>query len=119
MNNHSSKKILATIFFILLANTIYILTEKSNLLSYNNELRGSPNLSTQNLDDLRQIESLDLMVVCDNYPQGELSALWGLSILIETKDSKVLLDTGQSYSSLRDNLLALNKDLSDVDFVVI
>lgn len=120
MNNHSSKKILAAIFiFILLANIIYILTEKSNLLSYNVELRGSSNLSTQSLDDLGQVESLDLTVVCDNYPHGELSALWGVSILIETKDSKVLLDTGQSYSSLRDNSLALNKDLSEVDFVVI
>ncbi|GAH58968.1 unnamed protein product, partial [marine sediment metagenome] len=67
------KKNLTTIFiFILLANTIYILTEKSNLLSYNNELQGSSNLSTQSLDDLGLVESLDLTVVCDNYPHGEL-----------------------------------------------
>lgn len=120
MSKNSSKKILTTIFiFILLANTVYFFTEKSILLSHDHELRGSSNLTTQNLSDLGQVESLDLTVLCDNYPNGDLSDEWGLSILIETKDSKVLLDTGQSYSTLRDNALALNKDLSEVDFVVI
>jgi 7,8-dihydropterin-6-yl-methyl-4-(beta-D-ribofuranosyl)aminobenzene 5'-phosphate synthase len=76
-------------------------------------------IRTQILSDLGEVESLDLTVVADNYPNGDLSALWGVSILIETNNSTVLLDTGQSYSVLRGNALALNKNLSNVDFVVI
>jgi 7,8-dihydropterin-6-yl-methyl-4-(beta-D-ribofuranosyl)aminobenzene 5'-phosphate synthase len=88
-------------------------------VSDNYELRGTSILKTQNLSELGEIESVDLTVLADNYPHGGLSALWGLSILIETDNSTVLIDTGQSYSVLRGNSLALNKDLSEVDFVVI
>lgn len=120
------KKIITFILFINIIIAGYIpytqfkpsiiSTKKSIPFSDNYALRGSSILRTQ---DLGEIESLDLTVLCDNYPNGELSALWGLSILIETSNSTVLIDTGQSYSVLRDNSLALNKDLSEVDFVVI
>lgn len=93
--------------------------ESNTPFSDNYALQGSSILSTQNLTDLGQIESLDLTVLSDNYPSGGLSTIWGLSILVETNNLTVLLDTGQTYSVLRDNSQALNKDLSEVDFVVI
>lgn len=75
--------------------------------------------SAQNLTQLGEVDSLDLTILCDNYPHGNLVDEWGVSILIETQDAKALLDTGQSYSGLRNNSIALSKDLSEVDFVVI
>ena len=76
-------------------------------------------LRSQNSNSLGQVESLKLTVLCDNYPNGDLMAEWGVSFLLETKNATVLFDTGQSYSGLRDNSIALGKDLSNVDFVVI
>ena len=133
MVNQANKRFLGKItIFLLLANIFIagyipyipfkpsvIPLEKRIPFSDYQELQGSSILRTQNLSDLGEIESLDLTVLADNYPNGELSALWGLSILIETSSSTVLLDTGQSYSVLRDNALSLAKDLSEVDFVVI
>ncbi|MFX0090416.1 MAG: MBL fold metallo-hydrolase [Candidatus Hodarchaeota archaeon] len=43
----------------------------------------------------------------------------GLSILIETPDSTILFDAGPSPSTLESNAVALGKNLSLVDFVVI
>ena len=122
MTNDSKTKTLATIIlFILFVNAGYfvIALEKSSFSSDNDGLREPSNIWMQTLEGLGLIDSLDLTVLSDNHPNGALSDQWGLSILIETVDSKVLIDTGQSYYTLRDNTLALNKDLSDVDFVVI
>ena len=97
-----------------------ILSSENNILFYNSDaLHGSSFLRTHNLSDFGEVESLDLTVAADNYPNGDLSALWGVSMLIETNKSTVLLDSGQSYPVLRGNSLALNKNLSKVDFVVI
>lgn len=76
-------------------------------------------LRSQNSSSLGQVESLKLTVLCDNYPNGDLTAEWGVSFLLETSNATLLFDTGQSYTGLRDNSIALNKDLSKVDFVVI
>ena len=133
MMNQVNKRFLGKILiFFVLANIIItgyipyfpykpsmIPLEKSVPTCNFQALQGSSILRTQAISDFGEIESLDLTVLADNYPHGELSALWGLSILIETSSSTVLLDTGQSYSVLRDNSLTLAKDLSEVDFVVI
>jgi 7,8-dihydropterin-6-yl-methyl-4-(beta-D-ribofuranosyl)aminobenzene 5'-phosphate synthase len=122
MTNKSKTKTLVTIIiFILIVNAGYFVIAIKNC-SFSSEfdsLRGPSNLRTQALDDLGHVDSLDLTILSDNYPNGDLSTEWGLAILVETADAKVLIDTGQSYSTLRDNTQALNKDLSDVDFVVI
>lgn len=76
-------------------------------------------LRSQNSSSIGQVESLKLSVLCDNYPNGGLTAEWGVSFLLEMENATVLFDTGQSYLGLRDNSIALNKDLSEVDFVVI
>ena len=120
------------IIFILITNVViagYIsyIVFKPNVISTKNNfpysdsyaLLASSLLKTQNQSDLGYVESLDLTVLSDNYPNGELSDQWGLSILIETNNGTVLIDTGPSYSTLSGNSLALNKDLSRVDFVVI
>jgi len=77
------------------------------------------NLRTQNSNGLGEVESLDLTILCDNYPHEDLVCEWGFSVLVETNDLTVLLDTGQSYTGLKENSIALNKDLSKVDYVVI
>lgn len=79
----------------------------------------TPYLRSQNSSSLGQVESLKLTVLCDNYPNGGLTAEWGVSFLLETENATVLFDTGQSYIGLRDNSIALNKDLREIDFVVI
>ncbi|TFF84499.1 MAG: MBL fold metallo-hydrolase [Promethearchaeota archaeon] len=76
-------------------------------------------LRTQNSNGIGEVDSLDLTILCDNYPNEDLVCEWGFSVLIETNGLTVLLDTGQSYSGLRENSLDLNKDLSEVDYVVI
>ena len=76
-------------------------------------------LNSQNSSSLGQVESLILTVLCDNYPNGYLTSEWGVSFLLEVENATVLFDTGQSYSGLRENSIALNKDLTEVDFVVI
>lgn len=108
------RRIFSTIFIFILLNitlTGFIMTEVS--------IRAPSNLRVQTLTDIGQVDSLDLTVISDNNPNGELSDQWGLSILIETENSVALLDTGQSYETLRENSLALNKNLNMVDFVVI
>ena len=132
INKFSRRAFAAIIIFAIIADVIiagyisYIVFKPDVIsrdiyipISDNYALKGSHDLRTQNLNDLGQIESLDLTVLSDNYPNGGLSTQWGLSILIETINSTVLIDTGQSYTTLRDNSLSLNKNLSKVDFVVI
>ncbi len=49
--------------------------------------------------------------------RSNLLAEWGLSILIEADDQKILLDTGQSFSAAY-NAAALGVDLSQIDRIV-
>ncbi len=58
-------------------------------------------------------------IVVDNYNEEKLEAAWGLSILIETQEAKILFDTGPSSSILESNLkyLGINPDI--IDCVVI
>ena len=102
-------------FNLVLVNFLIIFGCFTSIFS-NGEIR---NLRPQNSNGLGEVESLDLTILCDNYPNEDLVCEWGFSVLIETKDLTVLLDTGQSYSGLRENSFALNKDLSEVDYVVI
>ena len=105
----NSKKIFICI--LILNFSLVLLIIDSNALN-------EPSITQYN-GNLGHVDSLDLTVICDNYPNGQLIDEWGVSILIETQDTTALLDTGQSYNGLRDNSLTLNKDLSEVDFVVI
>jgi len=101
---------LALIYFLILTYSLnFMVSNRSE----------SNNLRTQNSNGLGEVESLDFTILCDNYPNEDLVSEWGFSVLIETNDLTVLLDTGQSYSGLRENSLTLNKDLSEVDCVVI
>jgi 7,8-dihydropterin-6-yl-methyl-4-(beta-D-ribofuranosyl)aminobenzene 5'-phosphate synthase len=100
---------LALVYFLIISGCF-------TLIFSNDEIK---NLRIQNSNGLGDVESLDLTIMCDNYPNEDLVSEWGFSVLIETNNLTVLLDTGQSYSGLRENSLALNKDLSEVDYVVI
>ncbi len=57
-------------------------------------------------------------VLVDNISENGLQAEWGLSIYVEYKDKKLLLDTGSSGKFLR-NARELQLDLSQVDFAVL
>ena len=112
----SIKRIFISIFVL----NLIITGLRPSILLYN-ELRllETSELSSQSSEGIGQVDSIDLTVLCDNNPNGVLLDEWGVSMLIETKDTTVLFDTGQSYTGLRENSLVLQKDLSRVDFVVI
>ena len=65
------------------------------------------------------VKWLKLIIVVDNYPDGELKTAWGLSILVKTPKNTILFDTGPDPSILRENLKKLGVDPSEIDFVVI
>jgi 7,8-dihydropterin-6-yl-methyl-4-(beta-D-ribofuranosyl)aminobenzene 5'-phosphate synthase len=98
--------------------TSILITFSLGILISNGIIAQATSISQSN-EFIGEVESLELTVICDNYPNGHLTSEWGVSMLIETRDTTVLLDTGQSDSGLRDNSLSLNKDLSEVDFVII
>lgn len=108
-----NKKFSLLILLIFITGSSILIFSKVNIFSEREGLR------TQNATGLRTVDSVKLTILCDNNPNGELIDEWGVSMLIETKDTTVLFDTGQSYFGLRNNSIALNKDLSNVDFVVI
>lgn len=57
-------------------------------------------------------------VLIDNIKTGELISEWGLSIYIEYKDKKILLDTGASDFFYR-NAKLLGVDLRDIEYAVL
>lgn len=57
-------------------------------------------------------------VIMDNIAEGKLISEWGLSILIEYEDKKILLDTGASDKFLL-NAAKLGIDISEVDYGVL
>ncbi len=59
-----------------------------------------------------------LTVIVDNISNMGLAGEWGLSILAEYGDKKILIDAGASDLFLR-NMKALGIDVADIDFVVL
>lgn len=60
----------------------------------------------------------DLTVIVDNISGGELKGEWGLSILVERGDTKILADTGAS-ELFADNLKGLGYDIKDIDYATL
>ena len=61
------------------------------------------------------MEKTKLTVIVDNIPQGDIKGEWGLSILVEYKDKKILVDTGAS-SLFAENMKKLGFCIEDVDY---
>lgn len=59
-----------------------------------------------------------LTVLVDNISKGELKGEWGLSILAEYKDKKILVDAGGS-GLFSDNMKKLGFQIEDVDYAVL
>jgi 7,8-dihydropterin-6-yl-methyl-4-(beta-D-ribofuranosyl)aminobenzene 5'-phosphate synthase len=59
-----------------------------------------------------------MTVIVDNTSSGALKGEWGLCILVETGDKKILVDTGGSRLFAR-NLKALGFDISDIDYGIL
>ncbi len=59
-----------------------------------------------------------LTIVVDNTPDMGMLGEWGLAILVEFNDKKILVDTGASALFL-DNMKKLGLDVSDVDYGVL
>ncbi|WP_329903332.1 MBL fold metallo-hydrolase [Porphyromonas pogonae] len=49
----------------------------------------------------------------------EYKAEHGFALYIETRQHKVLYDTGQSFETLSHNALMMNVDLEDIDFIIL
>ena len=69
--------------------------------------------------ELGSVKSCKLTVVVDNNPDSGLEAAWGVSILAEVGDLKILFDTGPDPGILEKNLMELGVDPSKIDMVVI
>ena len=64
-------------------------------------------------------DSLRLTTLCENSASGlNVTAEWGLSILIEARGKKILLDTGAG-SGILSNANSLDIDLSSLDAIVL
>lgn len=63
-------------------------------------------------------ESTKLTVVVDNIGNGILNGEWGLSILCEYGDKKILADVGGS-ELFADNLKALGVDIAEIDYATL
>lgn len=59
-----------------------------------------------------------LTVIVDNTSNGDLCGEWGLSILVEHEDKKILVDAG-STDLFAENLEKLGFDISDIDYGVL
>ncbi|OAT80771.1 MBL fold metallo-hydrolase [Desulfotomaculum copahuensis] len=66
------------------------------------------------------METIKISVLCENTvgSMAGISGEWGLSMLVETKDAKILFDTGER-GHLADNAPALGVDLQTVDALVL
>ena len=60
------------------------------------------------------IQRLEMKVLIDNVAEGSLVGEWGLSIMIDADDMRILLDTGAS-GLFAQNADCLNIDLESVD----
>ncbi len=69
--------------------------------------------------ELGSVKSCKLTVVVDNNPDSGLETAWGVSILAEVGDLKILFDTGPDPRILEKNLMELGVDSSKIDMVVI
>ena len=59
-----------------------------------------------------------ITIVIDNKDNGEIRGEWGLSILVEYADKKILLDAGGSDLFL-ENMKKLGIDVTDIDYAVL
>lgn len=57
-------------------------------------------------------------VIVDNIPQGDVKGEWGLSVLAQYADKKVLIDVGAS-DLFAQNMKKLGFDIKDVDYAVL
>ena len=64
------------------------------------------------------IQKLEMTVLIDNVAEGSLVGEWGLSIMIDADDMRILLDTGAS-GLFAQNADCLNIDLESVDIGVL
>ncbi len=73
---------------------------------------------------MRQIKSLKITTLAENYAFGRGIGQWGLSFLLELVDAegetrKVVFDTGMNGEALLHNAKVIKEDFSDVDCVVL
>ena len=59
-----------------------------------------------------------LTVIVDNIPQGDIKGEWGLSILVEYNDKKILVDAGAS-DLFAENMGKLGFDIDAVDYATL
>jgi len=57
-------------------------------------------------------------VIVDNIPNGDIAGEWGLCLLVEFDNKKILVDTGAS-NLFEENLIKLGFDIEDIDYAVL
>ncbi len=69
--------------------------------------------------EIKAADWVKLTILVDNHPYGELRYPWGLSIFVETQNTKFLWDTGPDPDDLIYNAKKLGINLRDIAFVAI
>jgi len=107
----NANKLLVAIFSLFIAlSLIYVISlprwEKPRLPSYKTRKIGN-------------VKSVNVTVLIDNNPYGNLSSPWGISLYIETENLTILFDAGSSPEALKANSEKLGIDLASLNIVVI
>jgi len=95
------------------------------ILSFSTLILISTNILVCSIDsspiklDVGSVDEVTLTVLIDHYRNDSLTIAYGLSILVETANTLILFDTGPDPNPLQDNVEALGKDLSNINFTVI
>ena len=74
---------------------------------------------THKISKIGYVEYANVTVLVDNNPYSDLMSPWGISLYLETKDLRILFDTGPDPEALRINAEKLGIDLRLLDFIVI
>lgn len=69
-------------------------------------------------DEEMIMKKTKLTVIVDNIPQGDIKGEWGLSILVEYEDKKILVDAGAS-GLFAENMKKLGFCIGDVDYATL
>jgi len=107
----NTNKLLVAVFSLFITlSLIYVISlprwQKQYLPSYETRKIGN-------------VKSVNVTVLIDNNPYGNLSSPWGISLYIETENLTILFDAGPSPEALKANSEKLSIDLASLDIVVI
>jgi 7,8-dihydropterin-6-yl-methyl-4-(beta-D-ribofuranosyl)aminobenzene 5'-phosphate synthase len=71
------------------------------------------------INSINSVEYVRITVLIDNNPYGSYNAPWGVSMLVETPQNKIIFDAGPNKDDLEANAISMGVDIDDIDFIII